>query len=327
MENQIFNFILFTDDIRMTVSNYGCTIIKLETVDKNGDFQNMVVTLKDKEDYLSQDKLIGAVVGRFANRIGGAEYSLDGKTYKLSQNNGENHIHGGFKGFNQRIFDYKINQNQAVFTYHSPDGEEGYPGNLDLKVKYTLENRSLIIDYTAKSDRDTIVNLTNHSYFTLGGDSGEKLSLQINADYYVENDENSRATGKHINVEDTAFDFRKMKRVGQDINQNDPQLIGAKGYDHAFKLKGESEQIRLYNEENGIEMTVSTDMPYTHIYSANYLGGEKGENGRIYRERDAICLETEALPDGINNGYPERIILRAGEIHKSRTVFSFNVKK
>ena len=185
-KNNILKFNLFTDDIRMTVSNYGCTIIKLEVKDKNEKFQNMVVTLNDIEDYIKQDKLIGAVVGRFANRIGNAQFVLDGKTYNLSKNNGENHIHGGFEGFNQKIFESDARKEQIVFKYKSPDGEEGYPGNLDLTVKYTLKDNKLVIDYFAESDKDTIINLTNHSYFTLGAENGEKLKLFVDADYYVE---------------------------------------------------------------------------------------------------------------------------------------------
>ena len=134
------------------------------------------------------------------------------------------------------------------------------------------------------------------------------------------------ATGNHISVENSPFDFRKIKYVGEDINTDDTQLIEARGYDHAFKLKGDKNQIKLYNEDNGIEMTVSTDMPYTHVYTANYLNGEKGENGRVYKERDAVCLETECLPNGMNNGYPDKIILRAGEKYHSSTIFSFSIK-
>ena len=326
MENKIEYIEIENENVRLIATNYGCHIVKLEYKNKDNKFINTVITLKDADEYQKQDKYIGALAGRVANRIGNGKFTLNGQTYELYKNNGENHLHGGKYGFNTKIYDYKKEKDRIVFHRVSPDGEENYPGNLDLQVSYILIESGIRIEYKATTDRDTLINLTNHSYFTLGAKNGEDLFLKLNCNSYVENDDAGMATGKHVSVEGTAFDFRKMKRVGDDISQNDPQIVGARGYDHAFKINGNEDQMELYNSENGISMSVNTSMPYVHVYSANFLNGENGENGKVYA-RDAVCLETEYMPNGINNGYSNGIILKKGDTWNSYTEYIFSNKR
>lgn len=326
MDKKIELIEIENENIKLTASNYGCHIVKLEFKNRENQFVNTVITLKNAEEYVNQDKYIGALAGRVANRIGKGKFTLNGETYELYKNNGENHLHGGKYGFNTKLFEYKKEDDRIVFHRISPDGEENYPGNLDLEVSYILTQSGIRIEYKAKTDRDTLVNLTNHSYFTLGAKTAEDLYLQADCDEYVENDNNGMSTGKHISVEGTPFDFRKMKRVGEDISANDPQLLGARGYDHAFKINGNEKQFELYNHENGISMSVNTSMPYAHIYSGNFLDRENGENGKVC-PRDGFCIETEYMPNGINNGHSDGVVLKKGEIWQSYTEYSFTNKR
>lgn len=233
----------------------------------------MILGLKNIEDYANDPAYFGAVIGRVANRIGDARFTLNGKTYELYANNGKNHLHGGKEGFDKKIFDVTPLENGLRFHYLSKDGEEGYPGNLNLYVTYTLDDNTFSIHYEADTDADTVVNFTNHLYFNLSN-TLEKVtehSLQINADYIGCVDDTCLATGELLPVKDTPFDFNKMKKIGQDIEEDHIQLKNAFGYDHSFVLKGEERQLTLEEPVSGRRLVISTTAPVVQVYTGNFL--------------------------------------------------------
>ena len=311
----------------VTVLDYGATIQSLRVPDRDGVLRDVVLGYDTMEEYRDADAYLGATIGRVGNRIGGAVFSLNGKTYELAKNDGENHLHGGIRGFDRRMWSAHASEEGLVFQRISRDGEEGYPGNLHVRVTFTLtEQNALRLVYDLQTDRDTPVNLTNHSYFNLDG-SASVLDhiLTVYAERFCENDEGCLPTGRLLPVEGTPFDFRVPKRIGRDIGLPDEQLRRAGGYDHNYCLAGKKAAV-LYSERSGLEMTVETDLPGMQVYSGNFLTRRKGKNGTEIDYRGALCLETQLYPNAMQCwGFPSPI-LRAGRGLHTETCYSFRVR-
>ncbi|MRY42929.1 galactose-1-epimerase, partial [Parabacteroides distasonis] len=320
-----------SNGMEVEISTYGAAVVSALVPDKTGEFQDVILGYDDLEGYLKGDKYFGAIIGRFANRIQYGKFTLNGVEYNLAQNNGQNHLHGGIKGFDKAVWDSKIRKdidNSVELCYFSPDGEEGYPGNLYVKVTYVLtEDNALEIHYKANTDKDTIINLTNHAYFNLSGhSSGDilKQKLMINADKFTVNDKNSIPTGEIREVEGTPMDFRTLTPIGQNINSDYEQIVFGNGYDHNWVLNtNNSAQLKAaqaVDENTGIVMDVYTTTPGIQFYSANFLAGSDiGKNNTVYNSRDAFCLETQYFPNSINCSKFESPILRAGEEYNHKT--------
>lgn len=328
-ENGIVIFEMKQKEIRVIVTNLGCTILSVFVPDRNGVYGDVVLGFEHIEDSKTDGSYFGALVGRIANRIGDAQFDLNGKHYTLAANNGKNHLHGGDSGFDQKLFDYEILADGICFTCVSPDGEEGYPGTLQVKVDYILTEHSLEINYCATADQDTIVNLTNHSYFNLSAGQ-EKIyhhQLYLNADQFGCVDDGCLATGELHEVEGTPFDFRQMHEIGEHIQDKDEQLKNAGGYDHTFVLNQGDEQIILYHEPSGRELHIHTSAPQVQLYSGNFLaGGANGKNGKPYENGDGVALETQLQPNSIHVEKEPSVILRKGQVFRSHTSYSFVVR-
>ena len=318
-----------TNDIgaSCTLLDYGATVQALCVPNREGGFTDVVLGYDTVAEYEEGAIFLGATIGRFANRLGGAKFSLNGKEYNLFKNEGDNCLHGGKKGFDRHVWDAEIVGDYAVrFSRFSPDGEEGFPGNLKVSVSFVLLPKTgLSIVYDADTDADTIVNLTNHSYFDLSG-CGKAMEqmLWINADRYLELGAGTLPTGKAALVEGTPFDFTRPKPIGRDIEAGDEQLRLGGGYDHNFCL-GRANAAQLESEETGIRMTVFTDMPGMQLYSGNFIGDQRGKGGSMMHTRGAVCLETQVWPDAMNHwGFPSPI-LRPGEHFSSMTAYTFGL--
>lgn len=312
--------------MKAVLIDYGAALQALLVKNRQGGFTDVVLGFDDVPGYEGQDAYIGATIGRMANRVGGAAFSLHGKTYRLFVNSGANHLHGGRRGFDKYVWQAQTGENRVRFSRLSPDGEEAYPGNLQVSVTYTLsEDNALHILYEAQCDRDTIVNLTNHSYFNLdGGGSILEQLLQINAQRYSELGEGTLPTGKNLPVENSPFDFRQLKPIGQDIDANHPQLELGGGYDHNFVLSG-PQAARVQSLQTGIELNARTDLPGMQLYTANFLGRFRGKGGREMGPRQAFCLETQLFPNAMNcYGFPSPV-LHAGEKLRHETVYQFSL--
>ena len=328
---------------------YGGIIRVLQVPDKSGHVADVVLGFDTAKGYLSDPPppYFGAIIGRYGNRIANGTFTLDGHTYTLPKNNGPNSLHGGDRGFDKRIWKAEARQTAAgasvVFSRLSPDGEEGYPGNLQVRVTYTLtDDNDLIVDYHATTDKATPVNLTQHSYFNLAGEgSGDILSqeLMINADRYTPVDDTLIPTGQLAPVQGTPFDFRKPTAIGARINADDPQIKKGPGYDHNWVLNagggarraaGGAKLVlaaRLTDPKSGRTLEIRTTEPGLQFYSGNFLDGTiTGKNGHVYGKRSALCLETQHFPDSPNHaGFPSTI-LRPGQTYETRTVFHFSAR-
>lgn len=330
------------DLITLTQGNLSCELItyggavrSLIVPDCDGHPTDVVLGLDTLEDYRSQDKYLGAIVGRYANRIADASFCLNGKEYPLAANNGPNHLHGGLEGFNSQVWTVESKEaNRVVLSRISPDGEEGYPGTLSVQVTYTLTDDSLEIDYQARCDQDTICNLTNHSYFNLAGHNSGLINeqyVQINAASYTPTFPGSIPTGQIMPVDGTPMDLRQACRIGDHVDDDFPQLIMAGGYDHNWVIDGPFGTLRpaaaAWCEETGITMEVLTTMPGVQFYTANFLEGcPNGKDGAPYGNRSAFCLETQYYPDSPHHENFPSPILRAGEIYRHKTIYRFGVK-
>ncbi len=311
----------------VTVLDYGATVQSLVVPNGLGGFTDVVLGYDTIAEYESRDGYLGAAIGRVGNRIGGARFSLNGVEHVLAKNDGENHLHGGIKGFDKVMWAVEARENAVACSYLSPDGEEGYPGNLAVTVTYTLtDDNALVIAYDADTDADTLVNLTNHSYFNLNG-GGTVLDhlLQVNADRFCENDGGCLPTGKLLPVEGTPFDFRAPKPIGRDIEADDEQLRRGGGYDHNFVLGG-MDAAALYSPETKVRMAVTTDMPGVQVYAAGGLTQRPGKGGSVMDRRGAVCLETQLFPNAMNcYGFPSPV-LRTGHHLHSETTYKFTVE-
>ena len=320
--------------MEVKITNYGGIVTSIKVPDRNKHFEDVVLGFDHFDDYLTKAKTtyFGALIGRYGNRIAHGSFTLDGKKYQVPTNNGPNSLHGGIRGFDKRVWtakDVSNGQGEALqLTYVSADGEEGYPGTLSATVRYTLtEKNELRLDYSATTDKDTVLNLTNHSYFNLSGKGkgdilGHKLTLE--ADRFTPTDATSIPTGEIRNVAGTPFDFRKATPVGARINQNDEQLKMGKGYDHNFVLNRQGTSLALAakveDPNSGRVMEVLTTEPGVQFYTGNFL------DGHPFSYRSALCLETQHFPDSPNQPKFPSTVLKPGQHFHSTTVYRFSTE-
>jgi len=312
------------------IFNRGGTIQSVCVPNRNGELTDVVLGFDTLEEYEKDDNYIGALVGRVANRIGGAGFDLNGKHYSLAANNGPNTLHGGNVGYSHRVWEHRIEGDKLIFMIHSPDGEEGFPGNLDIEVAYSFsDDCRLKLEYRAVGDADTIVNLTNHAYFNLSGEGDIKdHMLRISADYYTPTDETLIPTGELRAVDGTPFDFRTAKAIGAEINADDEQIRTGKGYDHNIALSAQKDCICAVSPKTGIVMNVSTDLPGVQFYSGNVLPENRtGKGGKLMTTFYGFCLETQIFPDAIHHSNFPSAVLKAGDVWESCTEYAFSVAK
>ncbi|MBE6038893.1 MAG: galactose mutarotase [Anaerofustis stercorihominis] len=309
------------------ILNRGGIIQSICVPDKTGKLTNVVLGFDTMAEYDNDRAYLGALVGRVANRIADASFELNGKLYQLAANSPPNSIHGGVVGYTHRIWEHRIENNALVLTLHSPDGEEGFPGNLDVQVTYSFsDDCRLRIDYKACGDADTIVNLTNHAYFNLNGEGYVRNHiLQIAADAYSLSGETLIPTGENASVTGTPFDFRKPKAIGADIGGDHPQLLVGKGYDHNYVLSAEKDCVKAYSPDTGISLTLSTDMPCMQLYTSNSIGHQPDEAGRIPSRFAGFCLETQYFPDAVHHPNFPSIVLKAGDVWDHYAEFAFGI--
>jgi aldose 1-epimerase len=328
------------NSVEAAITNYGGTIVSLKVPDRNGKLADVVLGYDKVDDYANGKAYFGAIIGRYGNRIAHGKFTLNGTTYTLPKNDGDNTLHGGLKGFNKRVWtakDVSSSAGQALeLTYLSKDGEEGFPGNLSVKVVYTLTDQNEIkIDYSAMTDKDTIVNLTNHSYFNLAGQgSGDILQhqLMIRADRFTPVDATLIPTGELRSVKGTPFDFTDATAIGARIDQDDQQLKLGRGYDHNWVLNnGTSGSLSLaaqaYDFHSGRLLEVLTTEPGIQFYTGNFLDGTiRGKEGKVYNRRYAFCLETQYFPDSPNHPEFPSTVLKPVQHYRSTTVYKFSTK-
>jgi aldose 1-epimerase len=323
--------------MEVKVTNYGGIITSLKVPDRNGKLDDVTLGYDAIDGYLKSSPYFGALIGRYGNRIAKAQFKLEGETYKLPANDGPNTLHGGNKGFDKVVWQAepfeRAGERGIVFTYTSPDGEEGFPGTLTAKVTYTLTDKNeLAFDYHATTDKPTVVNLTQHAYFNLAGDgAGDILGheLTINADRFTPVDSTLIPTGELASVEGTPFDFRTKTKIGDRIDADHEQIKRGGGYDHNYVLNRTSEGLalaaRVEEPTTGRVMEVHTTEPGVQFYSGNFLDGSiTGKSGHVYNKRNGFCLETQHYPDSPNQPSFPSTVLRPGEEYTSRTVYTFS---
>jgi aldose 1-epimerase len=320
--------------IKAKITNYGATLVSLETPDRDGNFADIVLGFDTLDGYLKEHPYFGVIVGRYANRIGKGKFVLDGVEYKLATNNGANHLHGGIKGFDKvvwKVEDVKTTDDTASvkLSYLSKDGEEGYPGNLNCSVTYTLtKDNEIKIEYEATTDKTTIVNMTNHAYWNLAGQgNGDILGheLMLNADKYTPVDEGLIPTGEIKDVKGSPMDFTKLMTIGSRIDQV------AGGYDHNYVLNSGGGKLALaakvYEPTTGRTMEIYTTEPGIQFYSGNFLDGSiTGKSGKVYKKHYGFCLETQHFPDSPNKPQFPSVVLKPGEKYQTETVLKFSTK-
>jgi aldose 1-epimerase len=320
----------------LKLANYGARITWIEVPDRNGKKDNVAFGFDTFDGMIKGDPYFGSVVGRYANRIAKGKFTLDGKEYSLALNNGPNSLHGGPGGWHSVVWETgeirKTAQPSAVFTLKSPDMEEGYPGNMDIKVVYTWTDKNeVIIDYSCTTDKKTVLNITNHAYFNLhGAGNGDILDheLVIKASAFIPVDSTLIPTGEVRPVAGTPFDFTTPHTIGERINENYEQLIFGKGYDHTFVLDNkEAVDATVYDPSTGRVMEFITDQPGVQFYCGNFLDGSKiGHGGKPYIYRSGLCLESGHYPDSPNHPEFPTTILNPGDTFKSQTIYRFSVK-
>lgn len=314
----------------VVLSSLGAGILEINVPNKMGKIENVALGYARPTDYIDDGPCMGKIPGRYANRIAAGRLSIDGNEYSLAVNNGPNHLHGGPTGFQNRIWDSCITPDGVRFTYISADGEEGYPGKLTVTADYRWTDRcKLVLELKATTDRDTIVNLTNHTYFNLrGADSGNALDhkLRINASRYLVTDEDLTPTGELAAVAGTPMDFRKLRAVGSRIRSNFPALVYGKGYDNCWALDGE-EAVVLKEGISGRKLSIRTDQPGVQVYTGNWLTGcPVNRSGQRYIDYDGIAIEAQGFPDAPNHpSFPSQL-LRPGEEYRRYISFTFSTE-
>lgn len=324
---------------KLIVSNYGAAVQSLFVKDMHGKPADIVLGYEDAQEYVKDEFYIGTVVGRYANRINGDRVLIDDKEYKLSSKPGGYHLHGGDIGFNKKFFTaapfFLPNARGIIFKYTSPHMEEGFPGELQLEVIYTLDDDDQwTVEYKAISDKTTIINLTQHTYFNLTGDPSKTVDdheLKIDSNYYLPVNNMQVPTGKLEKVNNTAFDFSRFKKIATDIAKDNEQLHLGNGYDHSFVLEHHHTPALKHaavvkETSSGRRMDVYTTEPAIHFYSGNFLKNVKGKKGIVYNKRAGFCLETQHFPDAPNQPHFPSTILNAGEKFYSKTIFKFSVE-
>ena len=324
------------------ITNFGATLVSLKVPDRDGKIADVVLGYDNPADYETGKAYFGGTIGRYGNRIAHGKFTLDGVTYSVPTNDGENSLHGGVRGFNKRVWTAREVSSSAgealELTYLSKDGEEGYPGNLKVKVVYTVlaDQNALKIEYTATTDKATVTNLTNHSYFNLAGQGNGNIlqhQLTLFASQFTPVDATLIPTGKLEGVRGTPFDFLQATAIGARINQDDQQLKFGKGYDHNWVLDKSSEgalslAARAYDAQSGRILEVSTTEPGVQFYSGNFLDGTvHGKDGKVYGYRSAFCLETQHFPDSPNHANFPSTVLKPGQTLHSTSVYKFSVQK
>lgn len=317
--------------LSMSALDYGAIISHLMVPDKNGTMGDIVLGFDDVAGYEVNGCFFGSFIGRHGNRIGDAKFTLNGTTYELEKNDGKNNLHGGTPGYHKVMYAAATTDNSITFTRVSPDMEQGYPGNLDISVTYTLTDEDeLRIDYKMKSDKDTLCNPTNHSYFNLKGHNGGTITdhkLYIKANGFTETSDDLIPNGTIVDVTGTPMDFREKKLISQDIGQDYQPLKVAGGYDHNFvldKKEGALEKIGEVSEDTtGRTMEIYTDLPGMQLYSGNFIEKEDGKGGSVYTYRTGVCFETQYFPNSINIPDFQSCVLKAGEEFTSTTIYKF----
>lgn len=317
-----------------SITNYGAALVKLNVPDKEGKLRDVVLGYDDVTGYEKGGGSFGAPVGRNANRIGGAVITIQDKTYELEKNDNGNNLHSGTNYYNKRIWNVGEKTDSKIeFVLHSPDGDQGYPGTLDMHVTYELtEDNELRLIYDAIPDQDTIINMTNHSYFNLDGhDSGNVLKelVTLDADYFTRADAQSIPTGELVDVTGTPMDFRMPRALGEAIDADYEAVRLGKGYDHNWVLKnnGKFDKVaQAVSEKSGIVMEVWTDLPGMQMYTANFLDNEHGKNGAVYGIRDAVCFETQYFPDAVHHENFASPICKKGMPYHTVTSYKFETK-
>ncbi len=326
--------------IQIDLLTYGGIVTSIRTPDRDGQFDDIVLGYESLDAYLQRSPYFGAIVGRYANRIGGGTFTIDGTTYTLATNNGPNHLHGGVRGFDkvnwQALPFEREGAAGVVLRYVSLDGEEGYPGRLDVAVTYTLrDDDTWQVDYEATTDKPTHVNLSQHTYFNLAGDGARDVlehELRIDADRYTPVDATLIPTGELADVEGTPFDFREATTIGARIDADHPQIRNGLGYDHNFVLTrggdGLVEAIHVRAPSTGRTLAIATTEPGVQFYSGNFLDGSiTGKQGHVYERRYGFCLETQHFPDSPNKPQFPSTLLRPGETYRSTTVYRFGTDR
>ncbi|MDP9078492.1 MAG: galactose mutarotase [Bacteroidota bacterium] len=327
------------NNVQISITNFGATITEINVPDKSGNFADIALGYDDLQGYINDPYYMGGIVGRFANRIAGGWVALDGKAYRLTVKPGGYHHHGGAIGFNKKVWNAEAIVNNGFpavkMQYLSVDGEEGFPGNLLATVTYTLNDQNqLIVDFSATTDKTTLINLTQHSYFNLAGQGSgnildHKLMMPLTA--YLPVNESQVPNGEIAPVANTPFDFTEAKTIGERIDADNEQLILSAGYDHSWVIKAEdSDQLKLAalasDEKSGRTLSVYTTEPAVHVYTGNFLGDAAGKAGYIYPKRSGFCLETQHYPDAPNRANFPSTVLKAGDTFKSTTIFEFGVR-
>ncbi|APU67043.1 aldose epimerase family protein [Christiangramia flava] len=332
--------IFHSNGLEISMINYGGIITSLKTPDRSGKIEDIVLGFDTLSEYEEKSPYFGALIGRFGNRIAKGQFSLDGNSYHLANNNAPNHLHGGNRGFDKVCWNMKIGEQRddavsVILEYTSADGEEGYPGELKTKVTYTLTENSLKIEYHATTDAPTVLNLTHHSYFNLSGNPGQPVTdhmVQFPSDYYLPIDEHLIPLGKPEKVTDTPFDFRQPQKIKEGLLQDTEysQLQRSAGYDHTFVIKGSGEARKfagtVWHPETGRKLEVFTSEPGMQFYTGNFLeAGMKGKGNATYQKRSGFCLETQHFPDSPNQSQFPSTVLRPGEIFTSETIYQFGI--
>ncbi|TGB03033.1 aldose epimerase family protein [Streptomyces sp. MZ04] len=337
---KVYRWTLANGGTRLKVLSYGGIVQSLELPDRHGRYTNVSLGFDNLDDYLTATTFFGALIGRYGNRIAKGRFTLDGKTHQLSVNDGENSLHGGAKGFDKRVWDVEPFANSSDVGLHlhytSTDGEMGYPGTLRVTVTYTLTaHGDWRIDYTATTDKATVVNLTNHTYYNLAGEGSGGIyghELALAAARFTPPEAGLIPTGEPAKVAGTPFDFRRAKTVGRDIRAGHEQLVTAKGFDHNWVLdKGITDRpepcATLRDPESGRTLEIATTEPGVQFYSGNFLDGTlTGPSGRTYRQGDGLCLETQHFPDSPNQPSFPSTVLRPGETYRSSTAHTFSAR-
>ncbi|GAB6100459.1 galactose mutarotase [Halanaerocella petrolearia] len=326
---KVTKYLLINENLQVNVLNYGGVITEIYTPDQDGNKENIVLGFDNIKDYEERSPYFGAIIGRHAGRIEGAEFTINDHIYKLAQNENTNNLHGGPIGLDKKIWDVTEIEDGIELSYFSPHLEGGFPANVEFTVRYLLKGNKLIVEYKAKPDRETIINLTNHTYFNLSGSSKTDMldhQLMISSERFVALDEESIPTGEIREVEDTPFDFRELKEIGKDIELDYKQLKFTDGFDHPFVLEDNKDSIVLKEKETGRAVSISTDQPVVVFYAGNQLGDEGLlSDGVESKKRLGVCLETQDYPNAINlDKFPTKTYT-SDHLYRARTEYRFYI--